>query len=287
MTWPPDGLLPGPVGGHGDVAADASFSVTGTMEFPLTVAPVLNNDRIRFTKKSGGWQLTGTARRIPWARHVSYIVVVGHSEQGPVVALVNPKSCVIEPGQNLAGEPRDNVDFTGVRLDPAAVQSVEAVNEASLLTHGALARAVMMAGALERILELSVTYANERTQFGRPIGRFQAIQQQLAVLAGETIAAGTAADSAVEAFTSGGLYLQTVMMAKIRVNQAVSTGVPIAHQVHGAIGFTDEHDLHLSTRRLWAWREEFGTESEWADRLGEKILQIGAKALWPTVTSSP
>jgi alkylation response protein AidB-like acyl-CoA dehydrogenase len=58
----------------------------------------------------------------------------------------------------------------------------------------------------------------------------------------------------------------------------------IAHQLHGAIGFTVEHELHLFTRRLWSWRDEFGTESEWSARLGDQLIREGADAVWMALT---
>lgn len=74
-------------------------------------------------------------------------------------------------------------------------------------------------------------------------------------------------------------------MAKIRINEAVSAGAPIAHQVHGAIGFTHEHILHQSTRRVWSWREEFGTETEWSERLAALLTKVDHNKLWSFITA--
>ena len=73
--------------------------------------------------------------------------------------------------------------------------------------------------------------------------------------------------------------------AKIRAGEAAGTGAAIAHQVHGAMGFTREYSLHQATRRLWSWRDDFGAESVWAISLGEMIAGRGADALWPTLTT--
>jgi len=78
--------------------------------------------------------------------------------------------------------------------------------------------------------------------------------------------------------------LLEVAVAKVRVGEAAGNGAAIAHQVHGAMGFTYEHSLHHSTRRLWAWREEFGNETLWAGRLGRLIAEHGAGELWPFIT---
>ena len=81
-----------------------------------------------------------------------------------------------------------------------------------------------------------------------------------------------------------GVFLE-VASAKIRVGEAVTEGAAIAHQVHGAMGFTREYSLHQSTRRLWAWRDDFGAESVWAMRLGEAAIAGGAGDLWPALTA--
>ena len=149
---------------------------------------------------------------------------------------------------------------------------------------GAAVRLQQMAGALETILEQSVQWALDRSQFGRPIAKFQAVQHNLATLAGEVAAAGAAADLAAEACAGPELGAAEVAIAKVRAGEAAGTGAAIAHQVHGAMGFTYEHTLHHATRRLWSWREEFGNETVWATRLGRMVAAQGADRLWPFIT---
>jgi acyl-CoA dehydrogenase len=147
-----------------------------------------------------------------------------------------------------------------------------------------LYRSVQIAGALEHALEYTLLYANERVQFGRPIAKFQAIQHLLAVLAGHTAAASAAADAAVEASRLAPDEF-AVAVAKSRTGEAAGKAAEIAHQVHGAMGYTREHNLHYSTRRLWSWRDEFGNESFWQTRLGRMVAARGADALWPMLTA--
>jgi acyl-CoA dehydrogenase len=146
-----------------------------------------------------------------------------------------------------------------------------------------------MAGALEAILDLAVTYANERVAFARPIAKFQAVQHNLARLAGEVAAAVAAAGSAADAIAHACVFDEAVFLeaaaAKIRVGEAVGEGAAIAHQVLGAIGFTQEHTLHRFTRRLWAWRDDFGNESAWAVKLGSLVAANGADGLWPMLAA--
>jgi acyl-CoA dehydrogenase len=154
---------------------------------------------------------------------------------------------------------------------------------------GATARSVQAAGAMEALLSLSVDYANERVAFERKIGKFQAVQQNLARLAGETAAALAAAGSAADTIAHSETFDDTVLLetasAKIRIGEAAAEGSAIAHQVHGAIGFTNEHVLHRFTLRLLSWRDDFGSESHWACALGELVARRGANQFWPLLAS--
>jgi acyl-CoA dehydrogenase len=154
---------------------------------------------------------------------------------------------------------------------------------------GAIVRSVEAAGALETILSLSVRYANERVAFERPIGKFQAVQQNLARLAGETAASLAAAGSAADTISQSAAFDDALFLeaasAKIRSGEAAAEGAAIAHQVHGAIGFTNEHILHRFTLRLLSWRDDFGNESYWAAALGNLIAQRGSSNFWPLLAS--
>jgi acyl-CoA dehydrogenase len=244
---------------------------------PMTVAPVHADGRI--TVRNDG-RLGGRARRVPFARNAGHIAVLAHANE-PAVALVAAAGLPISQGTSLAGEPSDDVSFDGVI--PEAVRPVS-LDEDLLVSFGAAVRVQQMAGALEKILEQSVQHALDRTQFGRPIAKFQAVQHNLAMLAGEVAAASAAADAAAEACASPEIAVSEVAIAKVRGGEAAGSGAAIAHQVHGAMGFTYEHSLHHATRRLWAWREEFGNEAVWAERLGRMVAAHGADQLWPFIT---
>ena len=144
----------------------------------------------------------------------------------------------------------------------------------------AFARSCQMAGALDAALALSVAYVNERQQFGRALGNFQAVQQSLASFACEAAAANAAAMGAAQALNRGDGAFE-VAAAKLRANRAAEVGTQVAHQVHGAIGFTREYPLHRFTKALWRWRSEFGNDAYWALQLGETVVASGADAFWP------
>ncbi len=254
----------------------------------LSVAPTTTAGRtahpLALVPENGGWRLTGVARRVPWGGKVSGVVVVAEAAGVPHVALVPAGRFDVAPGTNLAGEPRDDLSFDCI-LEPSQVAPAAGVTPESLHAAGAALRSIQIAGALARVLEMTVQYANERSQFGQPIGKFQAIQQSLAVLAGQTAAASAAADLAAEAVTApAGDH--RIAVAKARTGEAASVAAAIAHQVHGAIGFTHEHSLHHLTRRLWSWRDEFGNDAEWSRRLGHAAIAAGADGLWPMITAA-
>ncbi len=251
-------------------------------EGPLTVAPVREGDALAAQRDGAAWRIEGTAARVPWARQCGTIAVLADSGGKSIVALVAAADCAIKEGHNVAGEPRDDLVFSGTKTLQAGASPVSA---GALLALGAVMRSAQIAGALQRVLETSVQYARERVQFGRPIGRFQAVQQNLAVLAGQTAAATAAAEAAIEAAPRD-LDSLAVAAAKIRAGEAAGIGAAIAHQVHGAIGFTQEHRLHYSTRRLWSWRDEFGNEAYWSRRLGARVAAAGAERLWQGITAA-
>jgi acyl-CoA dehydrogenase len=247
---------------------------------PMTIAPVHADGNIALGPDG---RLMGRARRLPFARNAGHIAVLARRGGGHAVALVAISVLSIRQDKSLAGEPRDEVSFDGAR--PEAVGAAN-VDEDAIQRFGAAVRLQQMAGALEKILEQSVEWALDRVQFGRPIAKFQAVQHNLATLAGEVAAAGAAADLAAEACAGPEPGIAEVAIAKVRGGEAAGTGAAIAHQVHGAMGFTYEHSLHHATRRLWSWREEFGNEAVWATRLGHMVAAEGADRLWPFVTQT-
>lgn len=147
---------------------------------------------------------------------------------------------------------------------------------------GALLRVVQIAGALQGALDLSVRYAQERSQFGRPLSKFQAVQHMLAQLAGEAVATAAAARMACARMDAGDGAL-AIAVAKLRAGRAVEKGAMLAHQIHGAIGVTLEYPLARLSRNMWRWTEDFGGQRYWAVAVGRVGLAQGA---WETVIAA-
>jgi acyl-CoA dehydrogenase len=251
---------------------------TNILSGPLTLV----SDPTEFSLSSidNGYLLSGTVSGVAWAGECVGILLLASVRKEQRLVVMKPDQCTLELMPNIAGEPRYRIQCEATELSEDQVFDLPGFwNADRLFELGALTRSVMMAGALDSVLDLSVQYVQDRQQFGRPLAKFQAIQQQLAALAGEIAASSKAADSAVEAYQSGSAAME-IAAAKARIGEAAGISAEIAHQVHGAMGFTHEHSLHQRTRRLWAWRDEYGTESYWQEKLGRSLCSAGADNLW-------
>jgi len=196
-------------------------------------------------------------------------------------------------GRNLAGEPRDEVALGG-DAEMHAAPAGTADHARRLLR---LFRSLLIAGAAHRALDLTVMYVKEREQFGRPLAKFPTVQQELARMAGEValIAAATQAavaaqdgppaedGSAMADGPAAGDAISAVLAAKAQASYGAGIVAAIAHQLHGAIGTTEEHRLRLTTTRLWSWRDEDGSEAECLAELGRAALGAATRGggLWP------
>ncbi|MFL6817523.1 MAG: acyl-CoA dehydrogenase family protein [Bradyrhizobium sp.] len=254
-------------------------------EGAMTVAPASPRDRIALNPDG---TLSGRARGVPFAKSAKHLAVLTQGPAGSSIALVDAAACRIEAGVNLAGDSSDIVTLNNVQ--PLASQPApKGFDQARLMLMGGVMRSLQIAGSLESMLDISVRYSNERVAFEKKISKFQAVQHNLARLAGESAAALAAATSAADAIANGKSFNDELFLeaasAKIRCSEAAEKGAAIAHQVHGAIGFTIEHILHRYTLRALAWRDDFGSESYWAVELGKLVAARGADELWPLVAS--
>jgi acyl-CoA dehydrogenase len=250
---------------------------------------------IRVEQVPGGWSVRGRLPRVGWGRVAQRVVVLAAAGGGAdgrqgahdVAIALRPGDVAVEPGSNVAGEPRDDLIVDTV-VDGAAVAAVAPGSGEALRYRAALARVLLIAGALRRALDLTIRYAGERQQFGRSLGKFQAVQHQITELAGETAAVRAAADAALRRCADDGFTDPrarfAVASAKVQAARASTAAARIAHQVHGAIGFTDEHALRLATTRLWAWRDEAGSPADWAAELGRHVLAGRGDGLWNALT---
>lgn len=253
---------------------------------PITL--VIDSSRLEVTRSDSSWVINGSAEDVPWASISEAVVVVDEREEGPLVLSVSTDQLRTDGRTNLAGEPRERVEFERtVVSDGEWAWAPGHVTGDALLARGALARASMMAGAMERITEISIRYASEREQFGRPIASFQAVQHHLVAIASETARTSVAAEAGLTAYEDRpDASVFEVACAKAVAADAALVVVARSHQLHGAIGMTAEYDLQLFTRRLHSWRDEYGTSSFWRERIAQVVADNGPDKLWPAISGS-
>jgi len=255
---------------------------------PLTVIEQGFGNTLQAVGDDGALRVSGRAHHVPWARHAQAAVLSLDNGSLALLDLRGGPGLSLQPQVNTAGLPSDTLQLQDMRCVALAPNPLPLAQP--VWTLGALARCAMMVGALEWTLTQAVTYAGDRVQFGKPIGRYQAIQHALALMAGDVAAARMATQVAIHDVpapgTADGAAAQfSIAVAKVRCGEAATRGTGIAHQVHGAIGFTQDHALHFATRRLWAWRAEFGSDAEWAAALGRAAMAEGAAGFWPALTA--
>lgn len=254
----------------------------------IAAAPGYPDDDVRLDRESASWRFRCRVHRVPWASESDVVVVLarlaGHPDSPAHVVALPRGSFTVESGHNLAGEPRQVVTFDGVLGEESVAPAPDGVDESALALRGALSRCALLSGAMSRVSALTMRYTTERHQFGRPIGRFQAVQHQLVRIAEQAEAAHTAMAAAAQNSVAR-LDLFDIAAAKTVAGEASTFVAAAAHQAHGAIGMTREYELAQLTRRLWSWRDEYGGEAHWSRLLGQQVASHGADALWPRIST--
>jgi len=235
--------------------------------------------------QGGDSRLSGTLSNLAWLGEADWVVAVAADKGEAVVVCIPGPFSGVRAGENLPGEPTGTVALDGMVLPACpAASTPRKIDRQRMHAEGTLLRSCQMVGALQSVLEMTTNYAKDRVQFGRPIGKFQAVQQQLAMMASEVVACECAVAAAEDA-SEGGQGLFEIAVAKSRLGKAVDMAVDVSHQIHGAIGTTREFPLHHYTMRLAMWRNEYGTPGEWAEWIGEAVCSRSGAALWPYLTA--
>lgn len=266
------------------------------LDGPASVSASAAPPPLRLTNPGADrWTLSGSVPLVPWGDAVPSVAAVARTDAGDeVLVVLDPARCRVVPARSVALEPRATIEIASLPLEAQRVRAGRARGLAdTLCAAGALARCQQMVGAMEWLLERTAAYAGERTQFGRPIAGFQAVQHLVAQMSGQVCAAAAAADSALQRLDDADAdaadaadAARSIAFAKARVGEAAGLVADVAHQVHGAIGYSHEYPLHFRTRRLWVWREEFGGERHWQIVTGRAIAAAGGGALWPGLTAT-
>jgi acyl-CoA dehydrogenase len=233
-----------------------------------------------------GLSLSGTTALVACGDIPGSLLLHARVEGGPdYLVLVDAAALPRTARAGAAFEAPCAFDLAGTCVPPERCRAWPVTERLAFQAHGAVLRSVQMVGAMQRCVELGLRYAAERSQFGRPIGRFAPVQDMLVEAAAETAASLGSTGLAIEHWqldaTADTVFCAAA--AKSRCGEAAGKVSALVHQVHGAIGFTQEHVLHQLTRRLWQWRDDFGSEASWNRWLGERACAAPGSALWPRI----
>jgi len=224
---------------------------------------------VKATADKDAYILTGTKLFVPDAHIADYLLCVARTkegkraEDGTTIFVVDGKS----PGisytvlKTIASDKLCEVVFDQVRIPKENIlgeldQGWSEVQK--IIERAAVAKCCEMVGGIQQVLEMTVDYAKERKQFGRPIGSFQAIQHYCANMATDVDGSRFATYQAAWRLSEGLPCSKEVAIAKAWTGEAYGRVIALAHQIHGAIGFTMDHDLHFYTRRAKAAQVTFG-----------------------------
>ncbi|WP_230592113.1 acyl-CoA dehydrogenase family protein [Rhodococcoides fascians] len=254
----------------------AGFTITGR---PTTAAlGSVEVDSLGF-----GARIHGIAERVPWARDCDAVVVLVDLGDRLAVFEVKVADAELTYGHNIAYEPRDSVRFDA-QLNESTLVTVAPETLREWRLRGAFARAVQSCAAMQSALALTIDHASQRIQFGRTIGKFQSVQNLVASAAGEAAVAQTAVDTATCALVKGGFDSAqaelTIGIAKAQCARAARIVARHSHQVHGAIGFTLDHQLRHFSMSALGWQQEFGGDREWNRRIGQLLTDSGVSSTW-------
>ena len=221
------------------------------------------------TAEGNGYALNGTKLFVPDA-HVADVIIVaartaqgGDPEAGITLFLVPARmeGLEISPIRTIGSERQFEVTLNNVRLPASAV--LGEVDDGWPIAERAIQRAVVghcitMLGGATAVLDMTVEYVKQRTQFGRPVGSFQAVQHHCAEMATDVEGCRGVAYQAAWMLAEGIPAQREISIAKAWISQAYRRICATAHQCHGAIGFTKEHDLQLYTRRAKVQELSYG-----------------------------
>ena len=243
---------------------------------PTTMlAPAFSLDsQIHLDRGSSDYTLSGSLHNIPGINAATYIVVPVDSW----LCLVHKKDVTVKMSANVAHEDRGTVIF-----DSSAVQAFEKlpshISHIDLFARLAFARAIQLSGAVIAVRELSITYARTREQFGKPIASLQVVAHYLAQLAELSLVGEGAIATALAAPTT-----MNFALAKSVTGRAAREASRVGHQVHGAMGMSEEYALGQFTTRIWSWTEEAGRPEFWNTYIGQAFLKQSERNLWASIT---
>lgn len=272
-----------PVIEHGILAAWLAATAGHTL-MSVTATAAVGDPASSIRRVDDTVLFDGTITDVAYVADADTLVVILPPESGTAgssVAVVpmSATGVTVSPGTDLTGVSVGDVTFVDV---PVSFHDCSPVTLDEFLRRGALAYAAATAAAAAAVQDHTLRYASERTQFGRPLAKFQAVQQQLAQLAARTTMMNVAVDAAIAAHDAPDDARVATAAAKVVTAMSAHPVAAAGHQIHGAIGTTSEYSLGRFTTSLWSWRDRHGSEQFWAEDLASRILDEGAD-VWDVV----
>ncbi|MEY8040351.1 acyl-CoA dehydrogenase family protein [Saccharopolyspora cebuensis] len=280
LGWPQVGVpedAGGAGGSLGDLVELISATAASGVSVPLVDAAL--SHWLLGERCSGLVVAVESLRAVPWGRHADRVLL--RPADGPA-RFVDPAAAEVVPGLDLAGAPRDEIRPGPDAFSPAP----EVAPHRAVRARAGVLNAAALLGAARGAYELTRRHVTEREQFGRPLVAIKAVASGLAEMQVRLVAVAAVVDRAVAAHERGTAEEAFAATAAARISAAgAATDVAAAaHQLHGAMGVTREHPLHHRTRKLWAWRDDAGSEREWSLRLGREALAAGEIGVWERLT---
>ena len=255
-------------------ASTADWILSRVQDLDAKLSTVVLLDRAPLTD---GGAVSAELAAVPWARDADRVLVCAPGSAPLLVDLRDP-SVTVRPGENLAGEPRDTVLLAATPAVPVGTAEVQEAARERL----ALLWSAAVLGAAHGAYRLTKAYVSERRQFDAPLLKIPAVAGNMALMRVHLVQADAALALARAAEPlSGG-----VETARITTAAAATEIARIAHQLHGAMGITEEYPLHHLTRRLWSWRDAVASERAWAERLGRRAAEAGEDGVWTGLTAT-
>jgi alkylation response protein AidB-like acyl-CoA dehydrogenase len=247
---------------------------TATVEGAVTVAAGTDETRVSGRLPSVGW--VEAAEQL-----VTPVTLPDETEVLAVLSTTAP-GITRRDERNLGGEPRS--DLTLESVPARLLRSGPSARELRL--RGGLLSTIAMLGAMEAAYELTRVHVGTRQQFGRELAKFQVVSSALAEMSSELTLVRGSVDAAVQAYGTGSTAIElAVTSSRVLATMVTDTISHHAHHLHGAMGITREYPLHKATRRLWSWRDEWGSARQWRRELGTRSVEIGPNALWDEMTA--
>ncbi|MBM9463581.1 acyl-CoA/acyl-ACP dehydrogenase [Aeromicrobium sp. YIM 150415] len=250
---------------------------------PLSVVPL---DALASRRSDGAYVVTGRVDGIGAAALArGLVVMLPQDGPGSMIALIDAGRVQVVPGETIAGTSRDAVEFHDLVLSPAELTPAP-VSYRDVALRMSVAMLAQAVGAADRAERLSIEYVTTRVQFGRALSKFQAVQHRVARLAAAARFLHTASTTAVDVLSrdedDSSAFL--VVVSLVAAHEAIGEVAAQAHQLHGAIGFTQEHALHRSTTRLWTWRQELSDGRRWITELADALPGRAPADAWAQIS---